>query len=419
MEKLLINGKCRLSGEVSISGAKNAAVAILPATLLVNGICTLENVPNISDINIYCEILESLGAKISRPSHNKVIVDTENIILKDAPLEMTGKFRASYYLIGALLGRCKRAVVGMPGGCQLGARPIDQHAKAFEALGATVNIGQGKIEAEAKKLVGTSIYLDIVSVGATINAILASVLAEGVTTIENVAKEPHIVDVANFLNTMGADIRGAGTDIIKVTGVKELSGGVYSIVPDQIEAGTFMLAAVATRGDIVLKNCITKHLYPLTAKIEEMGAYVDEISADSLRVWCDKRPKRVNIKTSPYPGFPSDLQSQIGVILSIAEGTSIINESIWESRFQYTAELNKMGANINAQGKVAVFEGVEELYGCSVSASDLRAGAALVIAGICANGETKISNIEYIDRGYENIEEKFRKLGAKIKRINE
>ena len=218
---------------------------------------------------------------------------------------------------------------------------------------------------------------------------------------------------------MGADIRGAGTDIIKVTGVKELSGGVYSIVPDQIEAGTFMLAAVATRGDIVLKNCITKHLYPLTAKIEEMGAYVDEISADSLRVWCDKRPKRVNIKTSPYPGFPSDLQSQIGVILSIAEGTSIINESIWESRFQYTAELNKMGANINAQGKVAVFEGVEELYGCSVSASDLRAGAALVIAGICANGETKISNIEYIDRGYENIEEKFRKLGAKIKRINE
>ena len=332
---------------------------------------------------------------------------------------MTGKFRASYYLIGALLGRCKRAVVGMPGGCQLGARPIDQHAKAFEALGATVNIGQGKIEAEAKKLVGTSIYLDIVSVGATINAILASVLAEGVTTIENVAKEPHIVDVANFLNTMGADIRGAGTDIIKVTGVKELSGGVYSIVPDQIEAGTFMLAAVATRGDIVLKNCITKHLYPLTAKIEEMGAYVDEISADSLRVWCDKRPKRVNIKTSPYPGFPSDLQSQIGVILSIAEGTSIINESIWESRFQYTAELNKMGANINAQGKVAVFEGVEELYGCSVSASDLRAGAALVIAGICANGETKISNIEYIDRGYENIEEKFRKLGAKIKRINE
>ena len=420
MEKIIINGKSRLSGEVLISGAKNAAVAILPATLLVNGICTLENVPNISDINIYCKILKSLGAKISRPTPNKVIVDTENITFRDAPLEMTGKFRASYYLIGALLGRCSRAVVGMPGGCQLGARPIDQHAKAFEALGATVNIGQGKIEAKAKKLVGTSIYLDTVSVGATINAILASVLAEGITTIENVAKEPHIVDVANFLNSMGADIRGAGTDIIKITGVKELSGGgTYSIVPDQIEAGTFMLAAVATRGDITLKNCITKHLDPLTAKIEEMGAHVDEISGDTLRVWCDKRPKKVNIKTSPYPGFPTDLQSQMGVVLSTAEGTSIINESIWESRFQYTAELNKMGANINAQGKVAVFEGVPELYGCSVAASDLRAGAALIIAGICANGQTEISNIEYIDRGYENIEEKFRKLGANIKRINE
>lgn len=419
MEKIVINGKSKLSGEVTISGAKNAAVAILPATLLVNGICTLENVPNISDINIYCKILESMGAKITRPTPNKVIVDTENITFKDAPLEMTGKFRASYYLIGALLGRCGRAVVGMPGGCQLGARPIDQHAKAFESLGATVNIGQGKIEASADKLIGASIYLDIVSVGATINAILASVLAEGTTTIENVAKEPHIVDVANFLNTMGADIRGAGTDIIKITGVKKLSGGTYSIVPDQIEAGTFMLAAVATRGDITLKNCITKHLDPLTAKLEEMGAHVEEISGDTLRIWCDKRPKNVNIKTLPYPGFPTDLQSQMGVVLSIADGTSIINESIWESRFQYTAELNKMGANINAQGKVAVFVGVPELYGCSVAASDLRAGAALIIAGICANGQTKISNIEYIDRGYENIEAKFRKLGADIKRINE
>ena len=420
MEKIVINGKSRLSGEVLISGAKNAAVAILPATLLVNGICTLENVPNISDINIYCEILQSLGAKISRPTPNKVIVNTKDITFRDAPLEMTGKFRASYYLIGALLGRCGRAVVGMPGGCQLGPRPIDQHAKAFEALGATVEIGQGKIEAKAKKLVGTSIYLDIVSVGATINAILASVLAEGITTIENVAKEPHIVDVANFLNSMGADIRGAGTDIIRINGVKELSAeGTYSIVPDQIEAGTFMLAAVATRGDIILKNCITKHLDPLSAKIEEMGAFVEELSGDSLRVYCNTRPKKVNITTSPYPGFPTDLQSQIGVVLATAEGTSIINESIWESRFQYTAELNKMGASINAQGKVAVFEGVDELYGCSVEASDLRAGAALIIAGICANGETKISNIEYIDRGYENIEEKFRKLGAKIKRINE
>ena len=307
----------------------------------------------------------------------------------------------------------------MPGGCQLGARPIDQHAKAFEALGAKVDVSQGKIMAIADKLIGNSIYLDIVSVGATINAILAAVLADGITTIENAAKEPHVVDVANFLNTMGADIHGAGTDIIKITGVKELHGGTYSVVPDQIEAGTFMLAAVATRGDITLKNCITKHLDPLTAKIEEMGAHVDELSGDTLRVWCDTRPKKVNIKTLPYPGFPTDLQSQIGVVLSTAKGTSIITESIWDSRFQYTAELNKMGADINAQGKVAFFNGVDELYGAPISASDLRAGAALLIAGIMANGKTELSNIHYIDRGYEKIEEKFNALGADIKRIKE
>ena len=421
MEKFVINGKTRLKGEVSISGAKNAAVAILPATLLVNGICTIENLPNISDINIYCDILRALGVKISQTAPNTVVVDTRNVSCIDAPLDMTSKFRASYYLIGALLGRCHRAVVGMPGGCKLGARPIDQHAKAFEALGASVEIGQGKIMATAEKLIGNSIYLDTVSVGATINAILASVLAEGVTTIENVAKEPHIVDVANFLNTMGADIHGAGTDIIKITGVKELHGGTYSIVPDQIEAGTFMLASVATRGDITIKNCITKHLDVLSAKIEEMGAHVEEISGDTLRIWCDTRPKNVNIKTLPYPGFPTDLQSQMGVVLAIAEGTSIITEGIWESRFQYTEELNKMGAKINAQSQVqsAFFEGVEKLYGAPVFASDLRAGAALVIAGILANGITEVYNLEYIDRGYEKLEEKFRALGADIKRVTE
>ena len=308
----------------------------------------------------------------------------------------------------------------MPGGCNLGARPIDQHIKGFEALGATVDVSQGKITATAEDLIGTSVYLDTVSVGATINVMLAAVLAEGTTIIDNVAKEPHVVDVANFLNTMGADIRGAGTDVIKVNGVKKLHGdATYSIVPDQIEAGTFMLAAVATRGDITIKNCITKHLEPLTAKIIEMGAEVDDLDGDNIRVWCNTRPKKVNIKTLPYPGFPTDLQPQMGVALSTANGTSIINENIWESRFQYTEELNKMGAKISAHGKTAVFDGVENLVGAPVYASDLRAGAALIIAGICAEGTTEVYNIHHIDRGYENIEEKFRKLGAKIERVEE
>ena len=308
----------------------------------------------------------------------------------------------------------------MPGGCNLGARPIDQHIKGFEALGAKVDVSQGKITATAEDLIGTSVYLDMVSVGATINVMLAAVLAEGTTVIDNVAKEPHVVDVANFLNTMGADIRGAGTDVIKVNGVRKLHGNAtYSIVPDQIEAGTFMLAAVASLGDITVKNCITKHLEPLTAKIIEMGAEVDDIDGDNIRVWCDKRPKKINIKTLPYPGFPTDLQPQMGVVLSTAEGTSIINESIWESRFQYTEELNKMGAKISAHGKTAVFDGVDKLVGAPVYASDLRAGAALIIAGICAEGKTEIYNLNHIDRGYENIEEKFRKLGAKIERVEE
>lgn len=419
MDKFVIKGGTRLKGDVTISGAKNAAVAILPATLLVNGICTIENLPNISDVKIFCEILSTLAAKITWNTPNEITIDTRNIDCTNAPLEMTSKFRASYYLLGALLGRCGCAEVGIPGGCNLGARPIDQHIKGFEALGAKVDVGQGKISAKVKKLVGTSIYMDIVSVGATINIMLASVLAEGTTTIDNAAKEPHIVDVANFLNSMGADIRGAGTDVIKINGVKELvKNGSYSVVPDQIEAGTFMLAAVASKGDILIKNCIPEHLDCVTAKILEIGGCVEDFG-DSIRVFCNQRPSKATVKTLPYPGFPTDLQPQMGVVLSIADGTSIINESIWESRFQYTNELNKMGAKITAQGKSAFFEGVKELSGSPVYATDLRAGSALIIAGIIAKGETQVFNIEHIDRGYENIEQKFRNLGANIQRVSE
>ena len=419
MEKLLIKGPTNLKGEVTINGAKNAAVAILPATLLINGTCTIENVPNISDVKISCEILSKLGAKITWTDNNTLFIDTTNVNTDKAPLDLTSKFRASYYLIGSMLGRKKSIQVGMPGGCNLGSRPIDQHIKGFELLGASVDVSQGKITATADKLVGTSIYMDIVSVGATINVMLASVLAEGTTTIDNAAKEPHIVDVANFLNTMGADIRGAGTDMIKINGVKSLNGNAtYSIVPDQIEAGTFMLAAVASGGDILIKNCITKHLESITAKIIEIGGNVEDYG-DSIRVWCNQRPSKANIKTLPYPGFPTDLQPQMGVVLATANGNSTINESIWESRFQYTAELNKMGAKITAQGKSAFFEGVDKLYGAPVYSSDLRAGAALIIAGIIAEGTTEIHNLQHIDRGYEKIEEKFKSLGANIIRVNE
>ena len=419
MEKLVITGPTPLKGEVNISGAKNAAVAILPATLLIDGVCVINNVPNIVDIKLSCEILEGLGAKIKWIDKNSLEIDTRNITKTVAPIELTRKFRASYYLIGSMLGRKKEIEVGLPGGCNLGPRPIDQHIKGFEALGANVEIVGGNVKAKTDKLIGTSIYMDIVSVGATMNVMLASVLAEGTTTIDNAAKEPHIVDLANFLNTMGADIRGAGTDVIKINGVEKLTGGKsYSVVPDQIEAGTFMLAAVASRGDITIRNCITKHLECVTAKILEIGGNV-EAGEDFLRVWCDKRPSKATIKTLPYPGFPTDLQAQMGVVLSIADGTSIINESIWESRFQYTNELNKMGAQITSQGKSAIFEGVEKLYGASVYSTDLRAGAALIIAGIIAEGRTEIYNLGHIDRGYENIEEKFRKLGANIERVQE
>ena len=420
MEKFIIKGNTKLIGEVEISGAKNAAVAILPATLLVDGITTLDNVPNISDVKIICDILNELGAKVVWTGAHSLTVDARNLSCSKAPLDMTSKFRASYYLLGALLGRCKSAEVGLPGGCNLGARPIDQHIKGFESLGATAEVYQGKITASAKKLVGTSIYLDVVSVGATINLILASVLAEGTTVIDNVAKEPHVVDVANFLNSVGADIRGAGTDTIKINGVKKLSGNnSYSIVPDQIEAGTFMTAALASHGNVLIKNCIPEHLESLSAKIIEMGGSVEDLG-DALRVSCESPSfGAVNVTTLPHPGFPTDLQPQLGVCLSIADGTSIINESIWESRFQYTNELNKMGAKITAQGKTAIFEGVEKLYGAPIYATDLRAGAALLIAAIIADGTSELYNIHYIDRGYEHIEDKFRNLGASIQRVSE
>lgn len=419
MEKLVITGGTRLHGEVTISGAKNAAIAILPATLLIDGVCTISNMPNISDVRLYIEILEAIGAKIKWENKNEITIDTRNIQCGASIIEITKKFRASYYLLGSLLGRCHSGQVGAPGGCKLGARPIDQHIKAFEQLGATVTTENGVITATTNELVGTNIHLDVVSVGATINTILASVLAKGTTVIENVAQEPHVVDVADFLNAMGANIQGAGTDKITIIGVDKLTGNAkYSVVPDQIEAGTFMLAAIATQGDITLKNCVPEHLEVLSNKIKEIGGNV-EAHENSIRVWCNERPTCGAIITEPYPGFPTDLQSQVGVVFSIANGTSHITENIWESRFLYTQELNKMGANITYADKVATFEGVDKLHGASVYATDLRAGAALIIAGIVADGVTEIHNLEHIDRGYEDIEGKFVALGAKLSKVAE
>lgn len=419
MEKLIIEGGTPLRGTISVNGAKNAAVAILPATVLINGKCRIENLPNISDIKLCCDILKSLGAKVDYISNNEIEIDCSGISKTEVPFEITRKFRASYYFIGSLLGRFRHANVGSPGGCNLGSRPIDQHIKGFELLGAKVEYEGGTISADAENLIGNNIYFDIVSVGATINVMLAAVLAEGTTIIENAAKEPHVVDIANFLNTMGANIRGAGTDIIKITGVSELKGGsTYSIVPDQIEAGTYMIAAAASRGNVTITNCITKHLDSIRAKLEEMGvSVVENDDGDSITVSCDERTSKASIKTMPYPGFPTDMQPQAGVLFSISDGTSYITEGVFDSRFQYTDELNKLGANIKVNGKTAVFEGVPSLTGCPVTACDLRAGAALIIAGIVAQGTTEVYGIEYVDRGYEHIEEKFNKLGAKITRV--
>ncbi|MEG2646041.1 MAG: UDP-N-acetylglucosamine 1-carboxyvinyltransferase [Clostridia bacterium] len=420
MEKFVVDGPCRLCGEVTISGAKNAAVAILPATLLVKGKCHLENVPDISDIRAYFEILESLGSKIEYISKNEMIIDNTNISSAIASYELTSKFRASYYLLGSLIGRFDKVQISLPGGCNLGARPIDQHIKAFEKLGANVEVKRGNVYAtKSSKLKGAPIFLDVVSVGATMNAILAATLADGTTVIENVAKEPHIVDLANFLNSMGAKIKGAGTDTIKITGVDTLVPfSSYSIIPDQIEAGTFMMAAAATKGDVLVKNCIPKHMEPITAKLLEAGATVEEYES-SIRVKMDTIPNAFSIKTSPYPGFPTDMQPQTCILLSICDGTGIIVENIWESRFQYTDELTKMGADISAHGTTAIIRGVNKLYSAPVHCHDLRAGAAMIIAGLVAEGKTDVYDIYHILRGYENIIQKFTSLGAKIKYIND
>ena len=419
MEKFLIYGNTRLSGEVSIGGAKNAALPIIAATLLVKGVTTLNNVPDISDIENLCEILECLGVHIQRTEQHTLVIDATRLKTTHAPLDLTSRFRASYYLLGSLIGRLGKGEVGMPGGCAIGQRPIDQHIKGFEALGCTVDTTHGKIAVKSKKLEAATIYFDVVSVGATINNILAAALIPGTTTLYNVAKEPHVVDVANFLNSVGADIVGAGTDQIIINGVKSLKKNcTYSIVPDQIECGTFMIAAAATHGDVIIKNCIPEHMDSLTAKLIEMGVTV-ESENDTIHVTCNKRLTPTNITTLPYPGFPTDLQSPMGVLLSIADGTGIITESVWESRFQYVDELNKLGADISVSNSTAVFNGVEKLYGAPIYASDLRAGAALIIAALVATGYSELYNIHYIDRGYERIEEKFKQLGARIERLDE
>ena len=416
MDKLVISGGRPIIGQVEISGAKNAAVAILPVAIIASkGKCIIENIPDIEDVNCIERILENLGCKIKREK-NSVSIDSTNITSIDANTEDVRRMRASYYLIGALLARFKKARVELPGGCPIGVRPIDQHIKGFEALGATVIIENGAVNVQADRLIGTSVYFDVVSVGATINVMSAATLAEGTTILENSAKEPHVVDVANFLNSMGANIKGAGTDVIRIIGVKELTGCNYSVIPDQIEAGTFMIAAAACGGEVTINNVIPKHLESISAKLIEMGAEVYE-GGDSVTVKAKGRLKAVNIKTLPYPGFPTDVQQPMNTLLSVSEGRSIINESIWEARFKHVDELKKMGANIKVSGSVATVDGVSKLTGTVVTASDLRAGAALVIAGLIAEGTTEILGIEHIDRGYPNIEEKFRSIGADIKRV--
>ena len=415
MDKLVIGGPTKLKGEVTISGAKNAAVAILPATLLVNGICKIENLPNISDVKMSCKILAELGAKITWLSENEIEIDTRDICCTQAPIDMTSKFRASYYLLGALLSRCGHAEVGLPGGCNLGARPIDQHIKAFEALGAKVVVAQGKVTAKAKKMVGTSIYMDVVSVGATINAMLAAVLAEGTTTIDNAAKEPHIVDVANFLNSMGADVRGAGTDVIKIRGGKPLVGRSYAIIPDQIEAGTYMVAAAAAGGKVRVCNVIPKHLESITAKLRDAGVTVVE-NDDSVEVSRKGKLFAVRLKTQPYPGFPTDMQPQLTALMTVASGESQIREGVYDKRFGYVSELAYMGAKINVDDDLCVVKGVEKLNGAKVRSLDLRAGAAMIIAGLMADGVTEVEDKGFIERGYEDLINKFRSIGADITR---
>ncbi len=416
MENFVINGGKELFGEVNISGAKNAAVAIIPAAILAGDKVRIENIPQISDVHLIIEILDSMGATVKLINNDTIEIDTTNLSYQSVPYEMTSHFRASYYLIGAMLGRFKKAEVAMPGGCNFGVRPIDLHVKGFKMLGADVDTVDGMVVARADKLVGSSIYMDNVSVGATINVMLAAVLARGLTIIENAAKEPHIVDLANFLNSMGADVRGAGTDVIKIRGVEKMHGCTYSIIPDQIEAGTYMVAAAACGGDVLVKNVIPKHLESISAKLIESGAEIIEYD-DAVRVTRFKPLNKCNVKTMPHPGFPTDMQPQMCVLLSIAKGTSILSESVWDNRFQYVGQLLRMGANIQVDGKVAVIEGVDRLTGCEVKATDLRAGAALIIAGLVSDGVTTVENIQYIDRGYEDVVKKFTALGAEIKRV--
>ncbi len=418
MEKLIIKGGTPLSGSVNISGAKNSVLAILAGTLLVNGKCRIENIPSISDVSVILEMIECFGAVIERPDEHTITVDAENISYAVPDYELVRRIRGSYYLIGALLSRFKKAEIAMPGGCNFGTRPIDQHIKGFTALGAQIDDSRGVIKAEAKSLIGANIYLDKVSVGATINIMLAACKAEGVTVIENAAREPHIVDMANFLNAMGANIRGAGTNRVKIKGVNFMNGGTYQIIPDQIEAGTFMIAAAATGGDVLIKNVIPKHMESLTAKLIEVGATVTEFD-DSIRVKGTSSLKCTNVLTMPYPGFPTDLQPQMVALLTVAQGVSVMVEGVWDNRFQYTDELIRMGAKINASGKMATIESVPKLYGAPVKATDLRGGAAVVIAGLMAEGVTEVSNLSFIDRGYENFEGKLRSLGAQIERVEE
>ena len=417
METLIINGGGALRGSVEINGAKNAAVAILPAAVLASkGKCIIDNIPDIEDVHCLERILLDLGCSVKKTSKNVLEIDATDINTVNACTEDVRRMRASYYFIGSLLARFGKAKVELPGGCPIGVRPIDQHIKGFEALGAKVTIEHGAVLVEAESLKAANIFFDVVSVGATINVMIAATMAEGTTVLENVAKEPHVVDVANFLNSMGADIKGAGTDVIRIKGVNELVGCNYSVIPDQIEAGTFMIAAAATKGDVTITNIIPKHLESISAKLIEMEAIVEE-DDDSIRVTVDNKLRGVNVKTAPYPGFPTDVQQPMSVLLSITKGRSLVTESIWENRHKHTDELKKMGAMIKVEGRTAIIDGVEKLEGAKVIATDLRAGAAMVIAGLIANGETEIVDIEHIDRGYPHIEEKFRSLGADIRRV--
>ena len=419
MDKLVINGGKPLRGEVTISGAKNAVVAIIPAVLLVKGKCRIENVPDISDVGSILTMIEYLGAKVDKIDCNTVEIDCTTLDTYIADKELASKMRASYYLMGALAGRFGKAEVPAPGGCNFGTRPIDQHIKGFNSLGCITDCSDNSVvKIDASNLRGGNVFFDVVSVGATVNVMLAAVLAPGKTVMENAAKEPHVVDLANFLNSMGANIKGAGTDIIKIEGVSSLSGGTYSIIPDQIEAGTYMSAVLATGGDAIIKNVIPKHLDAITAKFVEMGATVEEYD-DSVRVAVEAPLKPINVKTLPYPGFPTDLQPQIVVLLTTVNGQSTVTEGVWDNRFQYVSELSKLGANINVEGKKAVINGGTPLIPGEVEATDLRAGASMVIAALSSNGTTKISQLRHIDRGYDHIVDKLRGLGADIERIDE